>query len=228
MKICSDYFGGCPECGDNDGYANAGKAHIFYCKEHKTQWVAGANLFSSCRGETEEEQRKKYNEIGLDTFREVKPLQEGTPIFGQGSLANAVVNETIGYAGQIISTALKKVLAATTSELEEISHHIATVNGYGDIDPAKDEVALMLFRAVDAEIRRRRSEPFRNRLHERIVDTVAESINGSPWADCVENALSKFKVDVDRLISADPELKEIFDRKGRVLPPSPEDFGVPF
>ena len=42
-----EYFGGCPECGKNDGYLNVGKDHVFICDEHKTAWCAGANLFSS-------------------------------------------------------------------------------------------------------------------------------------------------------------------------------------
>jgi hypothetical protein len=33
MKV-PDYFGGCPQCGRNDGYVNAGKTHVFICREH--------------------------------------------------------------------------------------------------------------------------------------------------------------------------------------------------
>jgi len=48
MKV-DNYFGGCPHCGGNDGYANVGRSHWFFCKAHKTSWCIGANLFSSWR-----------------------------------------------------------------------------------------------------------------------------------------------------------------------------------
>lgn len=67
------YFGVCPVCHKTDGYANAGSSHRFYCKEHKTSWHVGANLFSSWKHETEEEQRKIWDEIGLDGFEDVVP-----------------------------------------------------------------------------------------------------------------------------------------------------------
>ncbi len=68
------YFGGCPECGDSNGYTNVGKAHWFFCKAHRTMWCIGWNLFSSWQYETEAEQRLAYNTIGLGNFTEVKPM----------------------------------------------------------------------------------------------------------------------------------------------------------
>src|SRR5262249_7630345 len=47
--------------------------HRFYCKEHKTSWCAGSNLFSSWRYQTEAEQRAIWDEIGLNDFEDVKP-----------------------------------------------------------------------------------------------------------------------------------------------------------
>jgi hypothetical protein len=67
-----DYFGGCPTCGKNDGYLNAGRTHVFYCREHKVSWIFGANMFSSWKDETEEEQREKYKLI--EDFERVEPL----------------------------------------------------------------------------------------------------------------------------------------------------------
>ena len=67
-----DYFGGCPTCGKNDGYVNAGSTHVFYCTEHRVSWIFGANLFSGWRDETEEEQREKYKLI--EDFERVEPL----------------------------------------------------------------------------------------------------------------------------------------------------------
>src|SRR5215472_15623133 len=69
-----NYFGGCPQCGKYDGCANVRRSHWFFCKEHKTKWCVGSNLFSSWTEETEEEQRALYYEIGLGSFTEVMPL----------------------------------------------------------------------------------------------------------------------------------------------------------
>ncbi len=47
-------FGGCPGCGDTDGYLNVGPDHWFVCHRHKTRWRAGSNFFSGWRDESEE------------------------------------------------------------------------------------------------------------------------------------------------------------------------------
>jgi hypothetical protein len=70
---CMDSFGLCPVCHKTDGYANAGKSHVFYCKEHKTCWCVGSNLFSSWREQTEEEQVRVWDEMGLEEFEDVEP-----------------------------------------------------------------------------------------------------------------------------------------------------------
>jgi hypothetical protein len=66
------YFGLCPICHKADGYANAGAGHRFYCKEHKTSWFVGVNLFD-WREQTEEQQRAIWDEIGLGGFEDVEP-----------------------------------------------------------------------------------------------------------------------------------------------------------
>ena len=68
------YFGVCPQCRRNDGCANVGPSHWFFCKKHRVKWCIGSNLFSSWKDETEEEQRRVYDEIGLGEFEEIKPL----------------------------------------------------------------------------------------------------------------------------------------------------------
>jgi hypothetical protein len=69
LDRAGDYhFGVCPICHKADGYANAYRDHIFFCKEHKKLWLGGSNVFSSCREQTQEEQREIWNEIGLDDF----------------------------------------------------------------------------------------------------------------------------------------------------------------
>lgn len=68
------YDGGCPVCGGVDGMANVGRTHWYYCLEHKKKWSPGANLYSGWRNQSEEEQRRIYDEIGLSGFEEVVPL----------------------------------------------------------------------------------------------------------------------------------------------------------
>jgi hypothetical protein len=67
-----DYFGGCPTCGKNDGYLNAGRTHVFYCEAHRVSWIYGANIFSDWCDETEAEQIEKYKLI--EDFERVEPL----------------------------------------------------------------------------------------------------------------------------------------------------------
>jgi hypothetical protein len=74
-----DYFGVCPICHKNDGYANAGQTHVFFCKEHKERWIAGADIFSDWRYQTEEEQRRIWNEIGLDHFERIYEAPRPAP-----------------------------------------------------------------------------------------------------------------------------------------------------
>lgn len=68
-----EYFGGCPQCGKNDGFFNIGSSHYFYCGEHRTRWHIGANLFSSWRDEDDsvwQANRKKYGD-----YLEVEPIR---------------------------------------------------------------------------------------------------------------------------------------------------------
>jgi hypothetical protein len=81
QKTTDSYFGGCPHCGGNDGYTNVGRCHWFFCKAHKTKWLFGSNIFSGWRWETEDEQRCRYNEIGMGEYTEVElPHQHKTRV----------------------------------------------------------------------------------------------------------------------------------------------------
>ena len=70
------YFGVCPTCHKHDGYVNVGGGHWFLCNEHRVMWFIGANLFSSWRDETEEEQRATFERLGLEAFECVKPFRD--------------------------------------------------------------------------------------------------------------------------------------------------------
>ena len=69
------YFGLCPVCHKTDGYINIGRSHWFLCEEHKTKWWIGANLFSSWKYETREEQRANYDRLGFGSFQAVEPFR---------------------------------------------------------------------------------------------------------------------------------------------------------
>lgn len=65
--VC-DSFGTCPVCGRHDGYLNVGPQHWFYCKRHKTKWLAGSNLFSGWR--TEDPIHHSQNAAYLSGFKD--------------------------------------------------------------------------------------------------------------------------------------------------------------
>jgi hypothetical protein len=65
------HFGGCPHCGEMDGIVNVGRGHWLRCDRHEIKWYVGSNLFDSWRHQTEAEQRKEYDEIGLGEYREI-------------------------------------------------------------------------------------------------------------------------------------------------------------
>jgi hypothetical protein len=83
-----DFFGLCPYCHRGNGYANAGRSHRAYCREHKVSWLIGSNLFSSWRHETNEQQLAIWSEIGLDDFEDIMPF------FWPETLAGADAPET--------------------------------------------------------------------------------------------------------------------------------------
>lgn len=68
------YFGGCPHCGRTDGYLNIRRGHWFVCHTHRTRWLAGANLFSSWRHETESLWKENY--LRIAGYKIVEPIHE--------------------------------------------------------------------------------------------------------------------------------------------------------
>lgn len=67
-----EYFGGCPHCGQTDGYLNVSRNHWFVCDEHKVTWRVGSNLFSSWRDESDTDWKR--NAMKLARYRQVEPL----------------------------------------------------------------------------------------------------------------------------------------------------------
>ena len=67
-----DYFGGCPECGGNDGHLNVERTHHCVCHKHRVRWCVGGNLFSSWRHESEDIWRENSKILAI--YKEVEPL----------------------------------------------------------------------------------------------------------------------------------------------------------
>jgi hypothetical protein len=72
MTTTTEYFGGCPQCGESDGYINDGPEHWGCCEAHKVKWRIGCNLFSSWQDESEAD--RAVNRWELSRFREVGPI----------------------------------------------------------------------------------------------------------------------------------------------------------
>jgi hypothetical protein len=68
----SSYYGGCPYCGDDDGYLNIGIDHWFICDLDMTKWYMGSNVFSIDEDETE--QVWEENAARLARYRKVAPV----------------------------------------------------------------------------------------------------------------------------------------------------------
>ena len=73
--VVDDYFGGCPECGKQDGCLNVGREHWFVCHEHKKRWSPGSNIFSGWREETEAKWAANF--AVLKGYDETEPLMVG-------------------------------------------------------------------------------------------------------------------------------------------------------
>ncbi len=71
-------FGGCPGCGNHDGYLNVGPDHWFVCHRHKTRWRAGSNLFSGWRDENEETWLRNRFQLA-QYMRVLKPIMPIAP-----------------------------------------------------------------------------------------------------------------------------------------------------
>jgi hypothetical protein len=65
-------LGGCPKCGQSDGYMNIGGNHWFVCDTHNAAWCCGYNLFSGWRDESRD--LHEANERKLRRMRVVTPI----------------------------------------------------------------------------------------------------------------------------------------------------------
>jgi hypothetical protein len=79
QRFQDDHFGVCPECGENGGWKNIGRAHWVYCERHGLKWWVGENLISSWREETEADWVQ--NAAFLARLRETEPYDHRPTLF---------------------------------------------------------------------------------------------------------------------------------------------------
>ena len=73
VEATARQFGGCPECHKSDGYLDVEREHWFICKEHKTKWCVGENLFSIWQWLSPADWEE--NAARLAEYREVEPWE---------------------------------------------------------------------------------------------------------------------------------------------------------
>ena len=101
-KASEHYFGGCPECGGNDGFVNVERTHWFVCDAHKTKWNVGSNLFSCWRRQDEEIWQQNFKM--LEEYREVEAL-------------NTWVGSSPGEIGPLVIPAHKSYVESVSAEV---------------------------------------------------------------------------------------------------------------
>lgn len=69
----SIHCGVCPKCSKSDGFVNLGKEHWFICRDHKTKWFGGTNLFEGWQNQTVAQ--AEAIEVMLNNYTEIIPLR---------------------------------------------------------------------------------------------------------------------------------------------------------
>ena len=65
--------GVCPKCGKTDGFVNLGQEHWFICRDHKSKWFAGLNLFEGWENQTVAQTESIA--IMLGGYQEIVPIR---------------------------------------------------------------------------------------------------------------------------------------------------------
>ncbi len=116
------YFGGCPYCGNTDGFFNVHRAHFFVCHQHRVKWFVGDNLFRKWRLETRGDWDRNLEKFG--GYVDVEPIYPANetsqppdrspcegPVIRNDEKAQDQAEKTIGLElTQDVWTALYRVL----------------------------------------------------------------------------------------------------------------------
>jgi hypothetical protein len=237
-KNFKDHFGACPHCRQFDGIMNVGKGHWLFCDEHKVRWFVGSNLFDSWKQETEEEQRAIYDAKDFGSYQDVSPYhppstdvrREDTTklerLFSADNgeshckpTTNQERHQTMNDPLVTIETSCGQVFELRVSELSDrqLTILLAGNGERADVDPAH-------IAAMRAELQRRATpaqnehamtstNTFRNLAESQLINTIYQSIGGSPWTDEFEDALANFMAKFNSAIDAVPVVAEVFDKR---------------
>jgi hypothetical protein len=82
---------GCPTCHGQSGLVIVGRQNIYYCAEHKVFWLGLLIPWAEPFAETDETQRREWNEAGLENFEQVTPWILGTS--GSSPLSGRTLKE---------------------------------------------------------------------------------------------------------------------------------------
>ena len=173
LDTSSEYFGGCPECGTNDGFLFHGRDNWFVCDTHQTKWLIGSNLFSGYLHMTDQE--LAWQRDRLAGYREVEqiyvdrhillnadgtPVAEGAEIYDSehgliGTFAG--IRDVPGHAEMMIALTIPGMEHRDTDNENLFFGACATKWSTKPIDPG-DSVAEVADELTEASDRPARTE----------------------------------------------------------------------
>ena len=77
MKVKNE-LGGCPHCGQADGFLHEWRCYVFFCVQHKNRWIIGTGEFDNFQSVVKEEQQKAWEQLGVENYTLVDPIFDDT------------------------------------------------------------------------------------------------------------------------------------------------------
>ncbi len=144
MKVENE-FGGCPQCGQADGFLSEWRCNVFFCVQHKTRWIIGSDSSDSFHSAIKEEQRMAWQNLGVKNFTLVDPIFDDTGLFnniddrliyaGEQALREACEDQGLTLDDVDLSVIINWVLARVeehTVTLEEMDRELADARAVED------------------------------------------------------------------------------------------------
>jgi hypothetical protein len=183
-----DSFGLCPVCHKTDGYVNAGSTQYFYCEAHKKAWCVGT-ILEDWRDQTKDEQRRIWEEMGMEHFEQVEPYfysrpgDEQVPVSKAGS-ASKSFDEARALDPQERQEALKSLVGA-------LEYSPKSFNEVPALDARERGVVLnVLVEALGSSKSFDEAGVLNAREREVVLKALATNGNNVLPFDCLRNARS--------------------------------------
>ena len=77
MKVKNE-FGGCPQCGQADGFLEEWGCYVFFCAQHETRWIIGGDKLDNLQIDVKEERRTDWRNLDVENFTLVAPVYDNT------------------------------------------------------------------------------------------------------------------------------------------------------